>query len=120
MVIENLDYIFVFVFLVFSVGISKLILGLHYYAIPQFISLDKVLGYECGYDPFGDARSAIDVQFYLVGILFLIFDLEIAFIFPWGISLSMLGLFGLFLGYIFLIFLSIGFIFEYKKGALYW
>lgn len=117
---ELIDYISLSFFLLFSILISKIILNLHYYLIPKSNSLDKMLGYECGYDPFEDSRQMFNVQFYLVGILFLIFDLEIAFIFPCAVSLSCIGIFGLFTNYIFLVLLGVGFIFEFKKGALYW
>lgn len=109
-----------FSFMLFSFFISVLILNLYNYLIPKEISLNKMLGYECGYDPFEDARQTFNVQFYLVGILFLIFDLEIAFIFPWAINIAFFGLWGLFLSFFFLIFIGLGFIFEFKKGALYW
>lgn len=80
----------------------------------------KNSAYECGFENFSDARMKFDVRFYLVAILFIIFDLEIAFLFPWAVSLSDLGLTGLISMGIFLFILIIGFIYEWKKGALDW
>jgi NADH:ubiquinone oxidoreductase subunit 3 (subunit A) len=117
---ENIDYFSIIIFLLLSIGIAKLLLDVHYFLLPKIVSLDKMLGYECGYDPFDNARNSFNVQFYLVSILFLIFDLEIAFVFPWAVSINSLGLFGIFIIFFFLSLLGIGFIFEYKKGALYW
>ena len=81
---------------------------------------EKLSAYECGFEAFDDARGRFDVRFYLVAILFIIFDLEVAFLFPWAVSLSSLGLFGFWSMIIFLFFLTIGFIYEWKKGALEW
>jgi NADH-quinone oxidoreductase subunit A len=81
---------------------------------------DKNAAYECGFDAFGDARGKFDVRFYLVAILFIIFDLEVAFLFPWAVSLGKIGLFGFWSMMVFLAVLTIGFIYEWKKGALEW
>ena len=81
---------------------------------------EKLSAYECGFEAFDDARGRFDVRFYLVAILFIIFDLEIAFLFPWAISLGKIGLFGFVSMMIFLFILTIGFIYEWKKGALDW
>lgn len=80
----------------------------------------KLSPYECGFEPFGDARGEFDVRFYLVAILFIIFDLEVAFLFPWAVSLSEIGEFGFWSMMGFLGILTIGFIYEWKKGALEW
>ena len=80
----------------------------------------KNSAYECGFENFSDARMKFDIRFYLVAILFIIFDLEIAFLFPWAVALESLGLSGLIAMSIFLIVLVIGFIYEWKKGALNW
>jgi NADH-quinone oxidoreductase subunit A len=96
-----------------------------------FIILGKLLGpsrpdseknspYECGFEAFEDSRMKFDVRYYLVAILFIIFDLEIAFLFPWAIVLDQIGLFGLIAMAVFLGVLVIGFIYEWKKGALEW
>ena len=81
---------------------------------------EKLSAYECGFEAFDDARSKFDVKFYLVSILFIIFDLEIAFLFPWAISLGNIGILGFYSMMIFLFTLTIGFIYEWKKGALEW
>lgn len=81
---------------------------------------NKLMGYECGFDPFGDARGKFDVRFYLVAILFIIFDLEVAFLIPWAISLKAIGAFGFWSMMIFLLVLTAGFIYEWQKGALDW
>ena len=82
--------------------------------------VEKVSAYECGFNAFDDARMKFDVRFYLVAILFIIFDLEVAFLFPWAISFSEIGLFGYTSMMIFLFVLTVGFIYEWKKGALEW
>jgi NADH-quinone oxidoreductase subunit A len=76
--------------------------------------------FECGFAPFDDARSKFDVRYYLVAILFIIFDLEVAFLFPWAVTLGSLGMFGFWSMMVFLAVLTIGFIYEWKKGALEW
>ncbi len=81
---------------------------------------EKLSPYECGFEPFEDARMKFDVRYYLVAILFIIFDLEIAFLFPWAVSLENIGLFGLLSMGVFLAVLVVGFIYEWKKGALEW
>lgn len=81
---------------------------------------EKCSAYECGFDAFDDARGRFDVRFYLVAILFIIFDLEIAFLFPWAVAIKEIGLFGFWSVMIFLAMLTIGLIYEWKKGALDW
>jgi NADH-quinone oxidoreductase subunit A len=81
---------------------------------------EKLSAYECGFNAFGDARMKFDVRFYLVSILFIIFDLEVAFLFPWAITLGKTGVFGFFSMVTFLAVLTVGFIYEWKKGALEW
>jgi NADH-quinone oxidoreductase subunit A len=81
---------------------------------------EKLSPYECGFEPFEDSRMKFDVRYYLVAILFIIFDLEIAFLFPWAVSLDGIGLFGLVAMGVFLLVLVVGFIYEWKKGALEW
>ena len=81
---------------------------------------EKLSAYECGFEAFNDARGRFDVRFYLVAILFIIFDLEVAFLFPWAISLGNIGIFGFWSMMFFLLILTIGFIYEWKKGALEW
>ena len=81
---------------------------------------EKLSAYECGFEAFDDARGRFDVRFYLVAILFIIFDLEVAFLFPWAISLGQIGIYGFWSMMFFLLILTIGFVYEWKKGALEW
>jgi NADH-quinone oxidoreductase subunit A len=81
---------------------------------------EKNSPYECGFEPFGDARSKFDVRFYLVSILFIVFDLEVAFLFPWAITLGDIGLYGFWSMVLFLGVLTVGFVYEWRKGALDW
>jgi NADH-quinone oxidoreductase subunit A len=81
---------------------------------------EKLSAYECGFEAFDDARRKFDVRFYLVAILFIIFDLEVAFLFPWAVSLGEIGMFGFWSMVVFLTVLTVGFVYEWKKGALEW
>ncbi|MCP5369720.1 MAG: NADH-quinone oxidoreductase subunit A [Rickettsiaceae bacterium] len=81
---------------------------------------DKLSQYECGFDAFENSRTKLDIRFYLVAILFIIFDLEIAFLIPWALNLKSIGLFGFWSMMIFLVILTIGFVYEWRKGALEW
>ena len=81
---------------------------------------DKLSSYECGFEPFGDARGKFDIRFYLVAILFIIFDLEVAFLIPWSITLKNIGALGFWSMMVFLLVLTAGFVYEWKKGALEW
>ena len=87
---------------------------------PKNPDKEKLSQYECGFEPFDDARTKFDIRFYLVAILFIIFDLEVTFLFPWAISLRNIDLFGFWTMMIFLIILTIGFVYEWRKGALEW
>ncbi len=115
-----LEYSAILIFLGVSSLLSIVIFVLSYALIPQKADQEKVSAYECGFNPFDDARSTFDVRFYLVAILFLIFDLEISFLFPWSITLSELPIFGFWSMLFFLVILTIGFIYEWCKGALEW
>ena len=108
--------IFVFVALVLSIGF----IILNFLFSPKNPDPEKLSAYECGFEAFGDSRMEFDVRFYLVAILFIIFDLEIAFLFPWAISLGNIGPLGFWSMMIFLFVLTIGFVYEWKKGALDW
>jgi NADH-quinone oxidoreductase subunit A len=114
------SYFSIFIFLLVSLGLSLVILGLSYILASQKSDTEKVSAYECGFDPFDDARSTFDVRFYLVAILFIIFDLEVSFLFPWCITLGQIPLFGFWSMIVFLGILTIGFIYEWQKGALDW
>lgn len=81
---------------------------------------EKLSAYECGFEAFDDSRSRFDIRFYLVAILFIIFDLEVAFLFPWAVSLGKIGAFGFWSMMLFLVVLTVGFLYEWKKGALEW
>ena len=101
-----------------------IILGLSYFLSPQFrFSNEKLSSYECGFEPFGDARMAFDIHFYIIGILFLLFDLEIVFLFPWLFSFveySDLMANNLWIMFIFLSMLGLGFVYEWVNNALVW
>jgi NADH-quinone oxidoreductase subunit A len=94
--------------------------ALHCYLIPNRPDPEKLSPYECGFEAFEDARMKFDVRYYLVAILFILFDLEIAFLFPWAVVLPDIGYFGFVAMMIFLAILTIGFVYEWKKGALEW
>ena len=115
-----LDYLPILIFMVIAVGISALMIGASLLVAKQKPDSEKLSAYECGFEPFSDARTKFDVRFYLVCLLFIIFDLEIAFLFPWAISLGEIGLFGFWSMVVFLGVLTVGFIYEWKKGALDW
>ena len=108
--------LFLFIALVLSIGF----IVLNFIFSPRNPDPEKLSAYECGFEPFQDSRMEFDVRFYLVAILFIIFDLEIAFLFPWAISLGSIGIFGFTSMMIFLFILTVGFIYEWKKGALDW
>lgn len=114
------EYSTILIFFLFSAILSTIIFGLSYFVTPQKADQEKVSAYECGFNPFDDARATFDVRFYLVAILFLIFDLEISFLFPWSIVLGNLPILGFWSMIIFLVILTIGFIYEWCKGALEW
>ena len=114
------EYAVILVFLTVASILSILIFLLSYFLTPQKADQEKVSAYECGFNPFDDARATFDIRFYLVAILFLIFDLEVSFLFPWSLTLRDISLFGFWTMIIFLIILTIGFIYEWFKGALEW
>jgi len=115
-----LEYLPILIFLGIAAVISVGAIAASYLAAPQNPDPVKISAYECGFDAFGDARGRFDVRFYLVAILFIIFDLEVAFLFPWAISFKDIGLYGFWSMMVFLGILTIGFIYEWKKGALEW
>ena len=115
-----MDYLIIFCFFLFSFLLSVLIMLLSHLLSVESISNEKLSSYECGFNPFNDCLRKFDVQFYLVAILFIIFDLEISFLFPWSISLPMFGMFGFWIVSLFLFILTLGFIYEWKKGVLDW
>ena len=112
------DYLPIVIFLVLALGLSCAFVVVNFILYPKKPDPEKLSAYECGFEPFQDSIMEFDVRFYLVAILFIIFDLEIAFLFPWAISLGKIGLYGFVSMMIFLFILTIGFIYEWKKGAL--
>ena len=114
------DYLSIILFLIIALGLSVAFIVINFILSPKKPDPEKLSAYECGFEPFNDSRMEFDVRFYLVAILFIIFDLEIAFLFPWAISLSNIGNLGFWSMMIFLVILAVGFIYEWKKGALEW
>ena len=115
-----LDYLPIVVFLGVGLFIGAALLAAPFLIAVRNPDPEKVSAYECGFNAFDDARMKFDVRFYLVAILFIIFDLEIAFLFPWAVAFKEIGAFGFWSMMIFLGVLTIGFIYEWKKGALEW
>ena len=114
------DYFSIILFLLIAIVLSFGFVLANWLAAPSNPDPEKLSAYECGFEAFDDSRMEFDVRFYLVAILFIIFDLEIAFLFPWAISLGNIGSLGFWSMMIFLSVLTIGFIYEWKKGALEW
>ena len=114
------DYLSIIIFLALALMLSIGFIVVNYLSAPNNPDPEKLSAYECGFEAFDDSRMEFDVRFYLVAILFIIFDLEIAFLFPWAISLGNIGILGFTSMMIFLFILTIGFIYEWKKGALDW
>ena len=114
------EYLPILVFLGIAVGLSLVVVLASVLVARQRPDSAKLSAYECGFEPFDDARSKFDVRYYLVAILFIIFDLEVAFLFPWAIALGSIGLFGFWSMIVFLAVLTVGFIYEWRKGALEW
>jgi NADH-quinone oxidoreductase subunit A len=114
------QYFPILVFIAIAVGLALVMLLAPMIVGRQKPDVEKLSQYECGFEPFGDARAQFDVRFYLVAILFIIFDLEVAFLFPWAVSLKEIGVVGFWSMMGFLSVLTIGFIYEWKKGALEW
>jgi len=114
------EYLPILIFLGVALAMAVAFVGAAYVVARQNPDPEKLSAYECGFEAFDDTRGQFDVRFYLVAILFIIFDLEVAFLFPWAISLGDIGTFGFWSMMIFLGVLTIGFIYEWKKGALEW
>nr|YP_009402824.1 NADH dehydrogenase subunit 3 [Compsopogon caeruleus]ARX96184.1 NADH dehydrogenase subunit 3 [Compsopogon caeruleus] len=120
MLFFSFEYASIFFFLIICSLLSFIIFILSYFLAIKKSDQEKLSAYECGFNPFDDARATFDVRFYLVAILFLVFDLEISFLFPWSIVLSNLTAYGFWCMIIFLLILTVGFIYEWYKGALEW
>jgi NADH-quinone oxidoreductase subunit A len=114
------EYLPILIFMAIAIVIALLMVTASYVLARQRPDSEKDSAYECGFEAFDDARSKFDVRFYLVAILFIIFDLEVAFLFPWAVALGDVGVFGFWSMVVFLGLLTTGFIYEWKKGALEW
>lgn len=114
------DYLPVIIFFCVAAGIGLALMLAPFLVAVRNPDPEKVSAYECGFNAFDDARMKFDVRFYLVAILFIIFDLEVVFLFPWAVAFGEVGLFGFWSMMVFLAVLTIGFIYEWRKGALEW
>ena len=114
------EYLPILMFIAVAVGLGVLLILAAFILAVRHPDPEKLSAYECGFNAFDDARMKFDVRFYLVAILFIIFDLEVAFLFPWAISLSNVGMLGFWSMMVFLGILTIGFVYEWRKGALEW
>jgi NADH-quinone oxidoreductase subunit A len=114
------QYLPILIFLGLATVLGLALFTLGWVAGPRRPDPEKLSPYECGFEAFEDSRMRFDVRYYLVAIIFIVFDLEIAFLFPWAVALGKLGMFGLVAMAIFLAILVVGFIYEWKKGALEW
>jgi NADH-quinone oxidoreductase subunit A len=114
------NYLPILVFIGLAAGLSIALIVISWLRGENKPDPEKLSSYECGFEPFGESRSKFDVRFYLVAILFIIFDLEIAFLFPWAITLGHIGFVGFCSMLVFLTILTVGFIYEWRKGALDW
>ena len=114
------DYLPIVIFIAVALGLALVLLITPILIAFRSPDPEKLSAYECGFNAFDDARMKFDVRFYLVSILFIIFDLEVAFLFPWAVSLKEVGVFGFWSMMVFLGILTIGFVYEWRKGALEW
>ncbi len=114
------QYFPILLFLAVAIGLSCVIMLIPFLLNKRHSDREKLSPYECGFEGEGRVRNEFDVQFYLVAILFIIFDLEVAFLFPWAVSLGKIGVFGFWSMMSFLTLLTVGFIYEWKRGALEW
>ena len=114
------EYLPILVFLGIAMVVGIAAVGLPFLVARRNPDAEKLSPYECGFEPFDDARRKFDVRFYLVAILFIIFDLEVAFLFPWAVAYGKLGATGFWSMFVFLAVLTVGFAYEWKKGALEW
>jgi NADH-quinone oxidoreductase subunit A len=114
------EYLPILIFLAVAGGLGVLLLSLGFLFGPRRPDAEKLSSYECGFEAFEDSRMKFDVRYYLVAILFIVFDLEIAFLFPWAVALDSIGIVALAAMGVFLLVLVVGFIYEWKKGALEW
>jgi NADH-quinone oxidoreductase subunit A len=114
------EYLPILIFLGLAIALGLVFLVAAWLVAPYNPDPEKLSAYECGFNAFDDARMKFDVRFYLVSILFIIFDLEVAFLFPWSVAFQHIGVFGFWSMMLFLAVLTVGFIYEWRKGALEW
>src|ERR1700720_1300333 len=115
-----LDYLPLVIFIAVALGISLVLLLVPFLVAYKRPDAEKLSNHECGFNPIDDARMKFDVRFYLVSLLFIIFDLEVAFFFPWAVAFQDVGLFGFWSMMVFLVILTVGYIYEWRKGPLEW
>lgn len=115
-----IEYIPILIFFCLALILSLIFIILPFFIARQNPDPEKLSAYECGFEAFEESRSRFDVRFYLVAILFIVFDLEVAFLFPWAVALGDLGFFGFWSMVVFLFILTVGFVYEWRKGALEW
>lgn len=115
-----LEYLFILKFVLIFLVLGLFLFVISFFFVFQKPSNEKVSAYECGFNPFGDARNKFEIRFYLVAILFIIFDLELLFLFPWVICFNTLSFIGIWIMIFFLFILTLGFIYEWYEGALDW
>lgn len=116
--LENYVPVFIFILVGLAAGVLFIVLG--YILGPQRPYAEKMAAFECGFEAFENARMRFDVRYYLVAILYILFDIEVAFMFPWAVVYKDLGMYGFWVMAVFLFILTVGFIYEWKKGALEW
>lgn len=116
----NSNFLNLLLFILFTLVILFALFNISYYLMQRNIDIEKLSAYECGFDPFEESLGRFDIKFYIVAILFLIFDLEIVFLFPWSVILFQVPLFSFWVIFYFLFILIVGFLYEWKKGALDW
>jgi len=114
------QYLYIFYYMLVSLLLCCALFTIAFILSPKEVTFEKASSYECGFEPFGDGHLVFNVQFFIVGLLFMIFDLEIALLFPWIVNLGNINFVGFFVMIFFLILLTIGLIYEWKKGALDW
>jgi len=114
------DYTGILIFLIICAGFAGVVIGLSYVVGRRTVSKEKLMPYECGVDPIGDARIRFSVKFYLVAMLFIVFDIESVFLYPWAVIYKELKVFGFMEMVVFIVILLIGFIYAWGKGALEW
>ena len=116
----NEQYAYIFCYMIISFLLCCVLFILAFSLSPKEVNFEKTSPYECGFEPFGDGHLIFNIQFFIVGILFMIFDLELAYLFPWIANLGNINFFSFFVMVFFLILLTIGLVYEWKKGALDW